>query len=623
MARTTFPELMPPTFMRVGSLIAPGLLLLACGGDTAEPATGPLPDAGPRDVTIEDASDAADTSDSTSEGSADADAITQVCEPASTRCPDLTQQQRCMDDGSGWLMEPCEGGQACLNTMCEDVETCTPGAASCGPDGIRRICEDDGFRQRTEPCQGTNVCVAGECVQRGCDPDSKSYLGCEFFIADLPQDFQGRQPPVFVTVSNVQDDEVSVEFVNHETRRASSSTVAPHSIRSFSMRDIQLIDTGISNLSVVMTSSAPVTVHQFNPENNNASIYSNDASLLLPSAAVGREYVMLGWPGIPRPGDSVPSRQSLTVIATAAGTTVDIVPTQTIPAASGFDGLAAGELHRFELGRGEVLNLLASLTTGGDLSGTVVVSNLPVVVFTGHECANVPEDVGYCDHLEQQLYPLETWGTEYVATKFEPRGAEPDAFLLTAGADPVTITTDPAIEDINGLVLQLAESVRFESVESFVVTGDKPFGFAQLMVGSQYPAAEGTGACGGRQCAIPRNPSCSDGASAIGDPALLLPVPTNALLSTYQVLTPAGYAANYFNIAARTGTDVQLDGLALDEAGAMAIGSSDWRLFRLPVDPGTHEIIGSAPFAASAYGYDCDVSYAYPAGMTLQPGDGR
>lgn len=597
---------------------------IACSDDGTTPSDAGVPsaDTGPRDVEVDlDADAGVDVVLDATDGSTAPDAA-PLCEAGQTRCPNLTGQERCADDGTAWVLEPCAGGEACLDQACEPVEPCTPGAASCGPDGQRRICEDDGFRQRAEPCEGTNVCVDGECVQRGCDPNSKSYLGCEFFITDLPQDPQGRQPPVFVTVSNVQGEEVSVQFVNHETRRVSSSTVAAHSIRSFSLRDIQLTDPEVSSLSAVLTTSAPVTVHQFNPENNNASIFSNDASLLLPSAAVGERYVMMGWPSITRPGNSLPSRQSLTVIATANGTTVDIIPSQTIPGTGDFDEIAAGEARRFELDRGEVLNLLASTLTGGDLSGTVVVGNLPIVVFTGHECANVPEDVAFCDHLEQQLYPVDTWGTEYVATKFAPRGAERDAYLVSAAGTAVTLNTDPVLDGVDGVELAAGEAIRFETDASFVITGDVPFGFAQLMVGSQYPADEGTGPCNGRPCAIPRDPSCADGASAIGDPALLLPVPANALLASYQVLTPAGYAANYLNIAARVGDTVELDGDVLAESEASAIGDSGWVLYRIDVEQGTHAVTTTTPSAVTAYGYDCDVSYAYPGGMTLQPPTG-
>jgi hypothetical protein len=35
-----------------------------------------------------------------------------------------------------------------------------------------------------------------------------------------------------------------------------------------------------------------------------------------------------------------------------------------------------------------------------------------------------------------------------------------------------------------------------------------------------------------------------------------------------------------------------------------------------PAQP--HNLTGSAPFGLTVYGYDCDVSYAYPGGLNLE-----
>ena len=62
-----------------------------------------------------------------------------------------------------------------------------------------------------------------------------------------------------------------------------------------------------------------------------------------------------------------------------------------------------------------VINRLQTFYIGSveDLSGTKIVTNTPVSVFSGHRCANVPWNVGYCSHLIEQIPPTALWGNIY------------------------------------------------------------------------------------------------------------------------------------------------------------------------------------------------------------------
>ena len=44
---------------------------------------------------------------------------------------------------------------------------------------------------------------------------------------------------------------------------------------------------------------------------------------------------------------------------------------------------------------------------GGDISGTRIIANKPISVFSGHECANVPLASEPCDILIEQLQPID------------------------------------------------------------------------------------------------------------------------------------------------------------------------------------------------------------------------
>ena len=56
-----------------------------------------------------------------------------------------------------------------------------------------------------------------------------------------------------------------------------------------------------------------------------------------------------------------------------------------------------------------------------DLTGSRVIANKPVSVFSGHECGNMPSDLGFCDHMVEQIPPTATWGKEFFAISFMGR----------------------------------------------------------------------------------------------------------------------------------------------------------------------------------------------------------
>ena len=125
------------------------------------------------------------------------------------------------------------------------------------------------------------------------------------------------------------------------------------------------------------------------------------------------------------------------------------------------------------------------------------------------------------------------------------------------------------------------------------------------MVGSNYPGYA-------KICVNPDTGS----ESGIGDPALTLSVPTQQYLKEYTVLTPPGYTENYINIIAPAGAGITIDGQPLN-APLKQIGALPWGVARAKVTTGVHTIKGKKKVGLTAYGYDCDVSYAYPGGLRL------
>ena len=106
-------------------------------------------------------------------------------------------------------------------------------------------------------------------------------------------------------------------------------------------------------------------------------------------------------------------------------TEIIIIPTQTISIPqdpqnrdSAMTTVRLGTTsHQFTLHTMQTL-LISSVD---DLTGTKVISNKPLTLISGHECANVPPSTSSCEPLAVQVPPTFTWGTEFLLAPFAGR----------------------------------------------------------------------------------------------------------------------------------------------------------------------------------------------------------
>ena len=560
--------------------------------------------------------------------------------------------KKCNADGTAFEVVPCTAGTVCVgNGQCVQA-VCLPDERKCLGLSTPGVCAEDlsGFVAQ-EPCPIGLVCeqATGQCSS-SCDSSLKaqSNVGCRYMVVDLgnyesdpknnpnpSQPFDDR--PVLVVVSNASGtSEANVSVTSFLEGSPMALTPAALTVPPQDLRTLQLstgqpqLYTGINRWSWLVESDQPVTVHLFNPENGPA-VRSNDASLLFPTDALGTDYVVMGWhsfytddkgfdeKGYPQYGfDSY-----VTIVATSSGTTtVTVKPTANIrsgnaPSTTPIDTIAKGETKTFTLTEGDVLNYAIEPKIGTyDLTGTTVSASQPVGVFMAHNCAFVPSiAVKYCDHLEHQLAPVDTWGTLYVADRFNPRSAEGyDVWRIMAAKDGTIVTTDPPIEGVSGKVLNQYEWVEYQTDQSHLIHSgfqdsskqdeEAPVQVGHYMIGSNMPNFQ---------------PVCGEEQTGIGDPAFTIGVSTSQYLDRYVVLTPPGYDKDWLNIVRVKGEEVRLDGELITDP-AVAVGTTNFELLRVSVSDGVHILEGDLPFGVTAYGYHCDVSYAYPGGMLLNSG---
>ena len=71
----------------------------------------------------------------------------------------------------------------------------------------------------------------------------------------------------------------------------------------------------------------------------------------------------------------------------------------------------------------DLFNLETEGPAEADLTGTEILADFPIIVFGGHECANVPLGFNFCDHIEQQMFPVPSWGAQYIGSHFVDRAS--------------------------------------------------------------------------------------------------------------------------------------------------------------------------------------------------------
>ena len=77
---------------------------------------------------------------------------------------------------------------------------------------------------------------------------------------------------------------------------------------------------------------------------------------------------------------------------------------------------------------------------GGDISGTRIIANKPISVFSGHEGANVPLASQPSDILIEQLPPIDTWGTEVVTVPLRTRSGDILKVFASQASTRVNVT---------------------------------------------------------------------------------------------------------------------------------------------------------------------------------------
>ncbi len=556
---------------------------------------------------------------------------------------------------AGTSYTPCDAnGEAAAPVACPAAcapglgcVPCVPGANVCVGNEVHACAPDGtGPGELVETCdvESGKLCSQGGCSSACAAAAAQpSNVGCEFWAVDLDQVDAFNDPasaPWGVVLSNAGSAQanVTIELNAAEPGQpVATQVVTQVSVPAGSLQQVVLptreLDCGpkpndysapgtcLSSRAYRISSSTPIIVYQFNTFENS---YSNDASLLLPTNALGRYYRVVGW-GAGHPvkiaGFNILDRSYVTIVGASPDTEVTVRPSWRIKGNPPIAATAAGGEIKVTIGPFDVLNLETDdgtfqddPKTMADLSGTLVTASKPVAVFSGVESTGAPgvfeiptgpgwtEGSSCClDHLEEQMFPVESVGTHYVITRSPVRSTgawkEPDILRFVGVAEPATVTTSlpPPWDHFD---IAPGEVKTTWTQTDIWVSCTKPVQIGQILISNQYV----------------------DGPS-IGDPSLTVLPPVEQFRTEYVFLTPGSWSSTWVVIAAPNGANVTLDGNPTTDCAANGIGTLEGVAYgskTCPVVEGVHRLTGDQPFGVVAYGYGSAGSYAHAGGADVK-----
>ena len=217
---------------------------------------------------------------------------------------------------------------------------------------------------------------------------------------------------------------------------------------------------GISNLSVRITTSEPVTVYAL-----NQSYRTTDASNVLPTAVLGTDYYQISYTAISGYGDAY------AVIAAQDSTQIHHNGTLTAT-------LNTGEIYY--------------RTNYSDMTGSYITADKPAAFFALHQGPQIPSGTPFVDILFQQLAPISTWGKTFFAP-VSWRGK--DFIRIVASQNGTNVSqVGGTIRNVSGGQTTLTNLNAGQWVELEIllanngcyIQSDKPVGVCTYLTGTRY-----------------------------------------------------------------------------------------------------------------------------------------
>ncbi|MCC6576061.1 MAG: gliding motility-associated C-terminal domain-containing protein, partial [Flavobacteriales bacterium] len=342
----------------------------------------------------------------------------------------------------------------------------------------------------------------------------------------------------------------------------------------------------VSGKGVLIQAASPVAVTALSYQS-----YTQDGTQVLPVAALGTDYFVEAYRGLP--GFNEFYKSELLIVATADGTEVEITPS-----VNTVGGRPAGVPFTVLLDEGQSYQVQSALSSL-DLTGTRVRATTasgpcrPFVVLSGSMCANVPVGCPACDHLVEQMVPLERWGTEFHT--FLPTGLSNGTIRILAAQNGTNVTVN------GGAPIALNAG---QAHEMNGVVGD-------ACISASAPVSV---------VVIYEGYNCANA----GDPSMLViePDDRSTMATTFSTVSSPQLSAHRVELVVPTAVvgQVAVDGVPVPTGIFTPFAScASWSHASRIVGAGTHSVTAPQGIHVYATGFGTGESYAFNANATVVP----
>ncbi len=429
--------------------------------------------------------------------------------------------------------------------------------------------------------------------------------GSDFWVAFMPNFIGGRNVTQLFIASGTSN--LVKVTVNNSTQ---SIKMLPNTAIT-----VDLNGAGVTrntetaaDLGIHVVSTAPLTMYGYDVWDGGAGFIggSPDGFLALPTSSLGTQYYTVNYYDASFAG--TPTVGQYVVVATQDNTVVNFTTKAHTRGPNGTAGHNPGDSWSAILMKGQTYMVQSTGNYIGteDLTGSLVTSNHPIALLSGHQISPIDVSMSSADHLLEMVPPIDKWGTQYFDMPMAGRLICGDYLRVLSGEDGNQITYNG-----NG-PFQLnagewADLPTVTSPEVFTSINHKKFLTIQYSYSQGYQGDPGT-----------------------ADPFMILMTPQEQFEKRMIFRTPLpaknGTFNNYLTVISQLDSlyTIKINGRSLPSFGA--VGQQTFTntnpvmaamRVHLPSGSNTYIATANVPFGMYQYGFSLYEGYGWPTGMAL------